>query len=483
VAAKDNQQSDAVRPMGAPAHVDLGGVPGKIMRISGRTRWMLVAITAALLAAFAYGGYERTRKIETAARQTGVPSGIVPATSAAAEILKKVPDATPPIDAGQLHPPGLLNTLPSTLPPNPSSTCGQDKQTGQQYRFDPETGRPCDLPPLPPLPPPPQERVVVVRPAAAPASVPGASARPTEEQQLAAAIAAPTSIRSAGNQSAQNSQAHLGSLVLTPTAAVAPPSTNNAVAPGTQDDYERQNAQTRKEEFLLQARERQSTDYLGATRQAPLSRYEVKAGWEIPAILEQALNSDLPGELKALVASNVYDTATGMYLLIPQGSRLLGKYDSRISYGQDAVQVAWNRIIYPDASSVDLDGMVGLDAQGSAGLHDKVDRHYRRLIGFSALTSLMTAAYAISQQRNQSVLVAPSPSQTASSAVGEELSRTGSDLTRRNLNVQPTIKVPAGYKFVVRVNKDILFNEPYRPEPADPQLLPRRQGLTERATN
>ena len=214
----------------------------------------------------------------------------------------------------------------------------------------------------------------------------------------------------------------------------------------------------------------------------PPTRAELAAP-DMARILEQALNSDLPRELKALVASNVYDTATGMYLLIPQGSRLLGKYDLRISYGQDAVQVAWNRIIYPDASSVDLDGMVGLNAQGSAGLHDKVDRHYRRLIGFSALTSLMTAAYAISQQRNQSVLVAPSPSQTASSAVGEELSRTGSDLTRRSLNVQPTIKVPAGYKFVVRVNKDILFNEPYRPEPADPQLLPRRRGLTERATN
>lgn len=79
-----------------------------------------------------------------------------------------------------------------------------------------------------------------------------------------------------------------------------------------------------------------------------MSRYEIKAGWEIPAVLEQALNSDLPGELKALVASNVYDTATGKYLLIPQGSRLVGEYNSRIGYGQDGVQVIWNRVIYPD---------------------------------------------------------------------------------------------------------------------------------------
>ena len=80
-------------------------------------------------------------------------------------------------------------------------------------------------------------------------------------------------------------------------------------------------------------------------------RYEIKAGWEIPVVLDQSLNSDLPGELKALVTSNVYDTATGLYLLIPQGSRLIGKYDSRVAYGQDGVQVAWGRIIYPDASS------------------------------------------------------------------------------------------------------------------------------------
>jgi type IV secretion system protein VirB10 len=106
-----------------------------------------------------------------------------------------------------------------------------------------------------------------------------------------------------------------------------------------------------------------------------LSSYEIKSGWEIPAVLEQGLNSDLPGELKALVTVNVYDTATGQFLLIPQGSRLVGKYDSRVSYGQSGVQVVWNRIIFPNASSVDLNGMEGLDAQGNAGLRDKVDRN------------------------------------------------------------------------------------------------------------
>lgn len=175
------------------------------------------------------------------------------------------------------------------------------------------------------------------------------------------------------------------------------------------------------------------------------------------------MNSDLPGELKALVTSTVYDTTTGMYLLIPQGSRLIGRYDSRLTYAQDGVQVVWNRLIFPDGSSVDLDGMVGLDTHGNAGLRDKVDHHYKRLIGFTALTSMFSAAFAISQRTNQSVLSYPTPGQAAGQAVGQDLSQTGSQITRRNLNVQPTVKVPAGYKFTVRVNRDILFDAPYEP--------------------
>ena len=250
----------------------------------------------------------------------------------------------------------------------------------------------------------------------------------------------------------------------------------------TSGDYD-QNMQTRKEQFLENAASKKSDDYLKSTRSAPFSAYEIKAGWEIPAVLEQSLNSDLPGEIKALVMSNVYDTATGRYLLIPQGSRLVGKYDSHIAYGQDGVQVAWSRIIFPDASSVDLAGMEGLDSHGNAGLRHKVDRHYKRLFGFAALTSLFSAAFEVSQRRNQSVLTYPNPSDTAAAAVGREMSQTGAMITRRNLNVQPTIKVPVGYKFTVRVNRDILFDAPYEALTPDPQVLPPGRGLLRRSDN
>jgi type IV secretion system protein VirB10 len=168
-------------------------------------------------------------------------------------------------------------------------------------------------------------------------------------------------------------------------------------------------------------------------------------------------------EIKALVSSNVYDTATGRYLLIPQGCRLVGVYNSRIGYGQDGVQVVWDRVIYPDGSSLDLSGMIGQDAHGFSGFRDKVDRHYTRLVGFAVLTSLFSAASEIAQDQNRSVLVYPSAGQIAGSAVGQQASDLGAQITRRNLNVQPTLKIRVGYRFNVRVNRDILFDGPYEP--------------------
>ena len=165
---------------------------------------------------------------------------------------------------------------------------------------------------------------------------------------------------------------------------------------------------------------------------------------------------------RAQVRSNVYDTASGKYLLIPQGSRLIGTYDTRVGFGQDGVQVVWNRIIFPDASSINLEGMVGQDAKGYAGLRYDVDNHYKRLIGMAVLTSAFSAAFQLSQTRRGTVFTYPSPGEIAGSAVAGNLSQIGGEVTRRNLNIQPTVKVPIGYRFNVRVNRDLLFESPYR---------------------
>ncbi len=231
-------------------------------------------------------------------------------------------------------------------------------------------------------------------------------------------------------------------------------------------DYEQQNQQGEKEAFLEKADAHAPENYLKSTRTAPLGKYEVKAGWDIPAILEQAVNSDLPGEVKALVRSNVYDTATGKYLLIPQGARMVGIYSSRVTYGQKGLQVIWTRIIYPDGTSINLDGMVGTDIKGNAGFRYDVDNHYKRLIGFAVLTSLFSAGLEISQRGTTggtSALTTPTAQETAAAALGQQLGELGVEVTRRNLNIQPTIKIPIGYRFNVRVNRDMLFDAPYEP--------------------
>ena len=454
------------RPIESPNGLDLHPQPEKAVRISRRATIGIITLVVLLLLCFAYGGYQRSLTNQIAARDSTLPRSVTPATQAGAEFMQSTPAGGTRSHADELRPPGTSALQAMTVP------CGTDPRTGQPYRYNPQTGQPCDGLP--------QERVVIRQSNAIrsqPITPTPVHEETPEDRRIAEAyqreqeaIQAPTSIRNAATPSLTAATGQSTSNDLSQVAALSHalgarqggdsvPFLNNGQA--LENDYDSQNMQSRKEAFLTGARTRQADDYLRSTREAPLSRYEIKAGWEIPAVLEQALNSDLPGELKALVTSNVYDTATGLYLLIPQGSRIVGKYDSHVSYGQDGVQVSWSRIIYPDASSIDLDGMIGLDSHGNAGLRDKVDRHYRRLIGFSVLTSLFTAAFEISQRNSQSALTYPTPAQTAGSAVGQELTQTGAQITRRNLNVQPTIKVPAGYKFTVRVNRDILFEAPY----------------------
>jgi len=146
-------------------------------------------------------------------------------------------------------------------------------------------------------------------------------------------------------------------------------------------------------------------------------------------------------------------------------TRVVGVYDSRVGYGQDAARVIWNRVIFPGASSLDLGGMIGQDASGFSGLREKVDRHSRRLIGFAVLTSLFSASAGLAQSRNRTLSTYPSPGEVAASAAGQEVAEVGAQITRRNLNVQPTIRVPIGYRFNIRVNRDIAFAGPYEPPP------------------
>lgn len=230
-----------------------------------------------------------------------------------------------------------------------------------------------------------------------------------------------------------------------------------------QSGYVGQNAQGDKLRFQ-KGGEEPGDDYLKTTRTPPLSRWVVQRGTVIPAALPSKLVSDLPGDLIAEVVRDVYDSPTQKYVEIPAGSRLVGEYNSSVSYGQNRVQVVWTAIYFPDGSFIDLDRMPSHAADGTTGLKDQVDNHWKRTIGGVLISSLLSAGLQVSQNRtNGSVLTYPSTGQEIGAAVGTQASELGQQITNRNLNVQPTLKIRPGEIFAVSVKKDMLFPGPYEP--------------------
>lgn len=223
---------------------------------------------------------------------------------------------------------------------------------------------------------------------------------------------------------------------------------------GQPDNDSEFNGQQAKREFVNN-RQRES-NYSPAVRTAAVSPFEMKAGTVIPAVMLGGINSDLPGQILGQVSENVYDTKTGRHLLIPQGSRLVGTYDNAVTMGQNRVLVVWKRVIFPDASSLDLDFMPGSDQGGYAGFRDRVNNHYGKIFGSALMLSLFSAGIQVSQPRNQSILDNPSYGQTAAGAVGQQLGLAGTQLMQRNLRIQPTLEIRPGYRFNVTVTKDLI---------------------------
>ncbi|MGC0153555.1 TrbI/VirB10 family protein [Chromobacterium vaccinii] len=232
---------------------------------------------------------------------------------------------------------------------------------------------------------------------------------------------------------------------------------------GADDD---QNKQARKEKFLREADDAANRNYLTSTRMPAISPYEIKASTVIPAIMEGGLNSDLPGMIKAQVRENVYDTRTGRILLIPARSKLIGTYDSQVAYGQERVLVVWNRIIFPDASELFIQGMPGADGGGYAGMTGDVDNHYVRTFSSAILTSLVISGIQLSQPQqttNSSGQVSqPTVGQTISGQLGQQVGQAAMGIMQKNLNVQPTIRIAPGTRFNVMVSKNIVFPGPWK---------------------
>ncbi|MCA8073127.1 TrbI/VirB10 family protein [Burkholderia vietnamiensis] len=193
--------------------------------------------------------------------------------------------------------------------------------------------------------------------------------------------------------------------------------------------------------------------------QLPTSPYQVMAGTVIAAALVTGIKSDLPGDVIGTVTEPVYDTATGRYLLIPQGSRIFGKYNSQVAYGQSRVQVVWNRIILPDTSSLTLDNLAGTDPAGYSGLEDGVDWHWDRIFAGAALTTLLGVGAELAAPENRNgdrVIIAGRDS------LQDSVNQVGQEMTRRNLNIQPTLTERPGLPVRIIVNRDLVLR-PYQP--------------------
>jgi type IV secretion system protein TrbI len=227
--------------------------------------------------------------------------------------------------------------------------------------------------------------------------------------------------------------------------------------------YASQNMQEQKDKFYS---EQPKMDVYNKDRvQYPISKYILQAGTVFPAILQTRLNSDNPGVVMARISTDVYDSISGKYLLLPKGSKLLGQYNSKVSPGQSRLQVKFLRLIRPDGSSISLPSQPGMNTFGVSGFQDTVNSHWGSIIGAAALMAVFDIPNIIAQnEMNSAALAAGSSGGTSVNysagglqAFSQSTQNIGQQLVQQQMKVQPTLTVHAGYLFSAFVTKDIVM--------------------------
>jgi type IV secretion system protein VirB10 len=239
--------------------------------------------------------------------------------------------------------------------------------------------------------------------------------------------------------------------------------------------YRDQNDQKTKVDFSVQKAEGLAAN-VARPADPSLLPYTIFAGTIIPAALETAINTDLPGDVLATVTENVYDSVSGKNLLIPQGSKLLAKYSSNISFGQNRVQVAWQRLIRPDGVSLQLSNMNGVDPQGMSGYTGYVDEHwwqYAKGIGLMLLFSVIDGQiqYSMKEANTQGA-------SDVANSLSAGIDQVGSQYTSNVMNIQPTIIVKQGAKVQVFVNSDIIMPSANQKMVSKKYSIPKEEGGT-----
>jgi type IV secretory pathway VirB10-like protein len=222
---------------------------------------------------------------------------------------------------------------------------------------------------------------------------------------------------------------------------------------GAEDELVSQNNQKEKREFMEKSVDPDKV-YNRDKLHTPLSPYELKAGSVVPCTLVTGLNSDLPGMIKAQVRETVYDSVNGQHMLIPQGSTMVGSYDSIITYGQERTLIVFNRIILPNGNSISLENFKGIDLQGYSGLTDKVNNHWFKILGSVVVSGVLQGMADLADDSDEYSL---NDGEIIASSVSSEVADTAAKVVNKQINIQPTLEIRPGWNFNVFVEKDVIL--------------------------
>ncbi|MEO7689729.1 MAG: TrbI/VirB10 family protein [Sphingomonas sp.] len=238
----------------------------------------------------------------------------------------------------------------------------------------------------------------------------------------------------------------------TASPAIAPPPAPDLAGLGIAPTPATPSAQERQNAFLNAAADRRT---VAADRvAAPASPNILQAGAVISAALITGIRSDLPGQITAQVTENIYDSPTGRILLVPQGTRVVGQYDSNVQFGQSRVLLVWNRLIFPNGRSIVLERQPGADAEGFAGLQDGVDYHWWDLAKAAGLSTLLSVGAELATNDENRLISA------IRNGGQDTINDAGQQIVRRQLNVAPTLTIRPGFPVRVIVTRDLVL-EPY----------------------
>jgi len=214
-----------------------------------------------------------------------------------------------------------------------------------------------------------------------------------------------------------------------------------------------------KQAFLGQQGSDGSNDTLLSTVRDPISPYLITAGDVIPVVMQGGADSDTPGQMVGRVVSDVYDSATGRYKLIPAHSKVVGIYDNVVSAGQGRLPSVINRIIFPDSSSISIGSMPTADQAGFAGLHDQVDRHLWEKFGNALIVGIAAAGIQLSQPQSRGNNGYDSQ-QIIAGGLGQQFGQLGQEIARSGLTIPNTIRIRPGTRFNIQITKDMVLR-PY----------------------